>query len=48
MGESAKVKVFMSRANSIFILGATSAKGLIKISLRKPKKRKHLLDVPLI
>jgi transposase len=43
-GEAAKVKVLTARANSISILGAISAKGLIKISLRKPmvpsKKRK--------
>ncbi|KAG2190495.1 hypothetical protein INT47_004875 [Mucor saturninus] len=43
-GEADKVKVFTTRANSISILGAISAKGLIKISLRKPmsssRKRK--------
>ncbi|CEP15814.1 hypothetical protein [Parasitella parasitica] len=43
-GEAAKVKVITARANSISILGAISAKVLIKISLKKPmspsKKRK--------
>ncbi|CEP12412.1 hypothetical protein [Parasitella parasitica] len=43
-GQTPIVKVLTARANSISILGATSARGLIKVSLRKPvppsKKRK--------
>lgn len=43
-GEKAKVKVLVARANTISILGAVLAFGLIKVSLRKPilpsKKRK--------
>lgn len=35
-GEAAKVKVLTVRANSISILGVISARGLIKISMRKP------------
>ncbi|KAG0182695.1 hypothetical protein DFQ29_002825 [Apophysomyces sp. BC1021] len=44
-GEAAKANVPTARANSISILGATSAKGLIKISLRKlipPSKKRKL------
>jgi transposase len=43
-GERTNKKVLTARANTISILGAVSAKGVIKISLRKPippsKKRK--------
>jgi hypothetical protein len=35
-GETTKAKVLTARANSISILGAISAKGLVKFSLRKP------------
>ncbi|KAI7903104.1 uncharacterized protein BX663DRAFT_415746, partial [Cokeromyces recurvatus] len=44
VGETPTVKVFTARANLLSTLGAISAKGLIKVCLRKPipltKKRK--------